>query len=147
MLSYFRGYYFLLLNSFSNSLLFLLISLSSVLEKELPDIKDLGLIDNKSENRLNPQVTDLQCGHRFHDDCIKDWMKKENTCPTCRCNIDPESTNENFSKNLVEVQTYNYPSIRDINFIILANNISWNLPVNNNIEYNSGCSYSSVLSE
>ncbi|KAF0692354.1 Aste57867_16565 [Aphanomyces stellatus] len=26
----------------------------------------------------------LDCGHRFHRDCITPWLARENTCPTCR---------------------------------------------------------------
>uniref|UniRef100_H3B6W4 RING-type E3 ubiquitin transferase n=1 Tax=Latimeria chalumnae TaxID=7897 RepID=H3B6W4_LATCH len=26
----------------------------------------------------------LECGHRFHKECIKEWLKKQSTCPTCR---------------------------------------------------------------
>lgn len=29
----------------------------------------------------------LRCNHCFHKTCIKDWMKKNPTCPTCRVNI------------------------------------------------------------
>lgn len=32
----------------------------------------------------NDKVSDLNCGHIFHKDCIKIWLSKNNTCPQCR---------------------------------------------------------------
>eukprot|EP00931_Biecheleriopsis_adriatica_P022684 TRINITY_DN14510_c0_g2_i1.p1 TRINITY_DN14510_c0_g2~~TRINITY_DN14510_c0_g2_i1.p1 ORF type:complete len:383 (+),score=88.21 TRINITY_DN14510_c0_g2_i1:95-1150(+) len=26
----------------------------------------------------------LPCGHLFHEECVKDWLKKSNECPVCR---------------------------------------------------------------
>lgn len=27
----------------------------------------------------------LKCGHKFHKGCLKQWLKEQNTCPTCGC--------------------------------------------------------------
>ena len=34
----------------------------------------------------NPPITQLNCGHQFHKDCICDWFMNRNkrTCPMCR---------------------------------------------------------------
>ena len=35
----------------------------------------------------NNSVVILECGHKFHDKCIKNWMKIKKTCPICRKKI------------------------------------------------------------
>lgn len=29
----------------------------------------------------------LKCGHVFHDKCVLEWFKTNNTCPNCRSTI------------------------------------------------------------
>lgn len=29
-------------------------------------------------------ATRIPCGHLYHEDCVKDWLKKSNECPVCR---------------------------------------------------------------
>lgn len=36
-------------------------------------------IDDSDDKR-----TTLQCGHRFHTECVKTWMETRQTCPLCR---------------------------------------------------------------
>ena len=40
----------------------------------------------------------LPCIHSFHDDCIKNWMNKNNTCPICKFSL--TNTNMNNMNNI-----------------------------------------------
>ena len=33
-------------------------------------------------------IMQVTCGHVFHNDCVKEWLKKSNTCPKCRFKIE-----------------------------------------------------------
>ncbi|KXT18014.1 hypothetical protein AC579_9602 [Pseudocercospora musae] len=41
------------------------------------------------EAELGSDVTELPCGHWFHHDCVKAWLKEHDTCPHCRQGIMP----------------------------------------------------------
>ncbi|TVU04369.1 hypothetical protein EJB05_50049, partial [Eragrostis curvula] len=41
------------------------------------------------------------CGHVFHRDCVKRWVKKSNTCPLCRAQIVPKSGGASAAENMV----------------------------------------------
>lgn len=42
-------------------------------------------------------VTQLECKHFFHLDCIKPWLAEHNTCPTCRLEMKTEEVGEDRS--------------------------------------------------
>ncbi|KAJ8320613.1 hypothetical protein KUTeg_002200 [Tegillarca granosa] len=39
------------------------------------------------ENDPTISISALQCGHVFHENCINQWLKNSNTCPSCRNNV------------------------------------------------------------
>lgn len=39
------------------------------------------------ENDPTISISALHCGHVFHENCINQWLKNSNTCPSCRNNV------------------------------------------------------------
>ncbi len=33
------------------------------------------------------KIGDLTCGHSFHADCLKEWLKRRNACPLCNAQV------------------------------------------------------------
>lgn len=44
----------------------------------------LELLDKEDKNK---SVYLKNCEHQFHDSCIKEWLKNNNSCPICRSEI------------------------------------------------------------
>lgn len=42
-------------------------------------LTDISKLENKNNNNFK-----LNCGHKFHKECIMEWLKNHNTCPLCR---------------------------------------------------------------
>lgn len=40
---------------------------------------------------LGESTVMLPCGHLFHDACVVEWLKKNNTCPVCRFELPAEN--------------------------------------------------------
>merc|ERR1719379_2480807 len=39
-------------------------------------------------DKVLESATELNCGHVFHTLCLREWMRRKGTCPTCREAID-----------------------------------------------------------
>ena len=88
--------------------------------------------DNEIKDKENKDISQkegekiaiLDCGHRFHDRCIIEWLKKHSQCPICRVQVKFEGSNDNipnFSRNLqddytfiIDIQSEAYPD--EINY-------------------------------
>jgi hypothetical protein len=70
-------------------------------------IEDVGKLDegNKKciicleEFKNKEKVTALPCIHFFHTPCIKDWVKKQKSCPICKFELTQENLNQKMKEN------------------------------------------------
>ncbi|KAH9615284.1 hypothetical protein KSS87_012948 [Heliosperma pusillum] len=53
------------------------------------DISDATCIICREEMTIAKK---LRCGHLFHVQCLRSWLERQNTCPTCRALVVPPET-------------------------------------------------------
>ncbi|XP_055808397.1 probable E3 ubiquitin-protein ligase HIP1 [Solanum dulcamara] len=46
-----------------------------------------GICQFEYEDEEN--IGELQCGHEYHTDCIKQWLLRKKDCPICRASVLP----------------------------------------------------------
>jgi hypothetical protein len=54
---------------------------------EEKDICLICLSDINLNKGLNVDVLHTICGHGFHSECLKKWLKEKKQCPTCRMDL------------------------------------------------------------
>lgn len=64
-------------------------------------------------NDLTTYVAPL-CGHCFHEKCISQWLKDNNTCPTCR-KVIRKTVTKTFNLTTDSISNFNSRSFRKIN--------------------------------
>ena len=53
-------------------------------------------------NLFEKEISILNCGHFFHDNCLNDWLNQQMNCPECRAIV----TKGNFVRNI-------FPKVND----------------------------------
>ena len=87
-ISEFMNYYNALTNSLSNFYENRLLKKYTILnetERERLGSEDAYLCPICDENKID---ISLPCSHFFCENCLKEWMKKSNTCPLCRLKLE-----------------------------------------------------------
>lgn len=63
----------------------------------------ISILSNKNYNKPKKMMT-LDCNHKFHINCIEEWVAKSNTCPICRSPIKKEEDNRELQYTNIQVQ-------------------------------------------
>lgn len=56
----------------------------------------------------------LDCGHKFHNYCVSNWLKQQQSCPVCRAIVFNNNENANIS-HVQEIQSQDNHSINIVN--------------------------------
>ena len=49
----------------------------------------LNLLDDAVFESKKERILEGPCKHKYHEDCIRRWMKIKNECPQCRIKLPP----------------------------------------------------------
>jgi len=90
------------------------------LEDKNENLKNREISKDKEQEKEKENIAILECGHRFHEKCIIEWLKKHNICPICRVKQkigNDDDNNKNYESRLlgddynfiIDVQTDAYP--------------------------------------
>jgi len=55
----------------------------------------------QADNNSSDVPKKLRCGHIFHLRCLKSWLERQQSCPTCRCSLldNAQDNNNNNNRN------------------------------------------------
>lgn len=72
------------------------------LSPEAADVGNLCVICSEDLAEVGSPVVVLSCGHAFHDVCIRRWLTRRHTCPTCRFEMEVDNVKYLRSIGLAE---------------------------------------------
>ena len=70
-----------------------------ILENNISNYKNLTCNICLENFQIGNILRILECNHEFHENCILTWLKKNNTCPVCRHELESNDPNYERRKN------------------------------------------------
>ena len=70
-------------------------------------------------SKIYKQKIKLKCNHSYHKECLKKWLKYNNSCPICRLEIDNDIINilnYNINYNYINCNKFNCIKFNCIKF-------------------------------
>lgn len=64
------------------------------LKEETPNLATKPLLAKKKNPDKPITVMQTPCKHRYHESCLREWMKNKLECPSCRQVIPPLNNEE-----------------------------------------------------
>ncbi|KAG1180510.1 hypothetical protein G6F70_007043 [Rhizopus microsporus] len=65
---------------------------------ETPNEANADATLNRNEQN-HDQAKKLPCGHIFHFNCLRSWLERQQTCPTCRRSVLADNSNSSSQEN------------------------------------------------
>ncbi|KTW28472.1 hypothetical protein T552_01732 [Pneumocystis carinii B80] len=59
--------------------------------------------NDKSQSRINSTPKKLPCNHILHFNCLKNWLERQQSCPTCRQSVLEDQSREIFNINRTQI--------------------------------------------
>ena len=75
------------------------------------------------QSNSNELIT-TSCEHKFHNQCLYEWLKVRNTCPVCRHNILESTESDNESVDTIVQNVENVLSIVETS-VFIVRRIMW----------------------
>lgn len=98
-----------IINSFKSNNLFFF---EGIIDSSINHFDSNKCIICYDELKQKKNIVSLCCKHRFHTQCLKQWMKQSKSCPICREKI---SINNILEKNKINILTCTSPTLRTNN--------------------------------
>ena len=85
----------------------------------LQDLIQINLCNLQEEYVVGDEIGRLQCSHKYHVDCVQEWLKLKNWCPMCKESATLSNSSSSSSSSSHQLHFY-LPSVQKHAFSFLC---------------------------